>query len=398
MKRFSCWDGMIELELTSAAPENTMAAIAVENIPVLYSKKKNDLTYQFTVQQKSYSKLCRIINLRGDHLEIIQRKGLFWYLIAFRYRPVLLLAFIFLTAISTFLPTRILFVSVEGNDGIPAQHILAAAEKCGVEFGTSRKLVRSEKVKNALIAAVPELQWVGINTSGCNATISVRERTVEKNQNKEYQVSNLIADLDGYILSTNITAGTGCVYPGNSVTEGEILISGYTDCGICLQATRAEGEIFAQTKRNLSSVMPANYSMAERMEKKAFCVSLLFGKKRINLWKDSRILTTLCDRMYEEYYVSLPGGFQLPIAICVDRYRFYEIQESLETEQFAFKQLQHFSDDYLNRQMLSGQIVTKQQQFFSEDDLYLLNSKYVCTEMIGKEQREQIGVLNGKRN
>ena len=102
--------------------------------------------------------------------------------------------------------------------------------------------------------------------------------------------------------------------------------------------------------------------------------------------------------MYEEYYVSLPGGFQLPIALCVDQYRHYEQRESAVSEEEAFRELQQFSDQYLIRQMVAGQIIHRQQQLTCSGRLYQLESSYVCTEMIGQECREEIGDINGKRN
>ena len=102
--------------------------------------------------------------------------------------------------------------------------------------------------------------------------------------------------------------------------------------------------------------------------------------------------------MYEEYYVSLPGGFQLPLAIGVDQYREYEIQEVLASEEEAMEQLQIFSDRYLMDQLVAGQILGKQQVFSCDSSLYQLDSSYSCTEMIGRERREEIGEINGKRN
>ena len=144
--------------------------------------------------------------------------------------------------------------------------------------------------------------------------------------------------------------------------------------------------------------MPERYVLPETIHKANYKISLLIGKKRINLWKDSRISDTGCGRMYEEYFVSLPGGFRLPIAICVDQYLDYETREAVIPEADVQIQLQEFSDNYLLRQLVAGQIVKKQQQLFFTDGLYKLESSYTCTEMIGKEQREQIGVINGKRN
>ena len=102
--------------------------------------------------------------------------------------------------------------------------------------------------------------------------------------------------------------------------------------------------------------------------------------------------------MYTEYYVSLPGGFRLPAAICVDRYLPYGLQETQITRDDARILLQKFSDGYLNRQMVAGQITAQKRNLSCKADVYRLESSYTCREIIGKEQREQIGVINGKRN
>ena len=102
--------------------------------------------------------------------------------------------------------------------------------------------------------------------------------------------------------------------------------------------------------------------------------------------------------MYEEYYVSLPGGFQLPVAISIDQYREYALEEIMVSEEVAMEQLQSFSDRYLVGQMVAGQIIRKQQDFSCDQGLYQLDSSYICTEMIGRERREEIGEINGKRN
>lgn len=390
--------GMMAVQFTSAVPEKTLDSITQAKIPLSHVIQKNELTYQIQIRRKDYRQLASILHRRGDRLEIVKKWGLYWMLEALFHHPVLLAVFLVLLASSFYLPSRIFFVTVEGNSRIPDKVILSAAEDCGIRFSASRKLVRSEKVKNALLSAVPQLQWAGVNTSGCTAVISVRERIEEEPHSDHKMVSNLVADRDGFILSATITSGTPLVRPGETVTKGQLLISGYTDCGICIRASRAEGEIFAQTNRKIDAVMLKTYAFPEADPEIYYKISILIGKKRINLWKDSRISDVGCGRMYEEYFVSLPGGFPLPIAVCVDQYLCYKTQESVILESDAQIQLQKFSDDYLLRQMVAGQINQKQQQLSTSDKLYELESSYTCTEMIGKEQREQIGVINGKRN
>ena len=396
MKLFKSLPGMITVEFTSANPEKVLESIAVARISILHIIQCQELTYRIQIRHGDYKKLSCILDKQNAALKIINKRGIYWSFRKSLSRPVLLSTFFAMLILSVYLPSRIFFVTVEGNMTIPSQQILSAAEACGIKFGASRRLIRNEKMKNNLLFAVPQLQWAGINTRGCVAVISVLERT-EKEPPKEKIISNLIADQDGYILSTTIISGTAHVQPGNSVTKGQLLISGYTDCGLCIRTTRAEGEIFAQTNRKLISVTPKNYAVCIRNQNVFYKISLLLRKKRINLWKDSRISDTTCGRMYEEYYVSLPGKYQLPIAICIDRYFPYDLQDATVTEADIQHTLQRFSENYLIQQMISGQFIGKQHHLMQSDSLFLLESSYVCKEMIGKEQREQIGVMNGKR-
>lgn len=379
--------GILTVEFTSAIPEKILDAIALAKIPLEHVRQKSDLTYQLQIRRRDYKYLKKILQQREEQLIVVKKQGLYLQIRAFLHRPVLLSVLLLLLLSSLYLPTRIFFVAVEGNTTVPERLILSAAENCGIRFCASRKHIRSEKVKNELLSAVPQLQWAGINTSGCTAVISVRERKEEALQEKNI-VSNLVADRDGYILSATVTGGTAHVAPGDAVTEGQLLISGYTDGGICIRAARAEGELLALTNRKITAVMPEFCRIPEETRDTQYQISILLGKKRINLWKDSRISYGSCGRMYEEYYVSLPGGFRLPLAVCVDRRQTYTLTETTVPEKDANEQLQQFSQGYLLRQMVAGQILNKQQTVSSAQGLYRLESQYTCVEMIGKEQRE----------
>jgi len=397
MKGWNLFSDMLMVSVTSAAPEHTLNAIIRQEISISGLVQCNDLTYRFSIRRQDLSRLDALIRRLDGKLEILQNYGICRFFRRLRHRPVLVSLIAFLLTSAVFLPTRVLFVRVEGNQILPARQILDAAENCGVRFGASRKLVRSEKVKNALLEQLPKLQWSGVNTRGCTAVISVRERSEESDQQRK-EFSNLIASQDGYILSQVVLRGTPMVIPGESVTKGQLLISGYTDCGICIRTGRAEGEVLAQTSRNLAAITPKTTGTIGEITDRKYKISLLLRKKRINLWKDSRISDTGCGRMYEEYYVSLPGGFRLPIAICIDQYLEYRIAESAILEEDAMKQLQSFSDRYLLQQTVAGQVLKKQQQLLEANGCYMLKSRYICTEMIGKEQEEQMGDTNEQGN
>lgn len=390
--------GMVEVELTSAEPEAALGAVSTRGIEIFRVEQKGELTMRFRIRWKDYGMLAALCEKRGETLKLLRKSGLYWAGRQLLRRPVLLAGMAFFLALVLYLPSRVFFIRVEGNVTVPTRQILEAAGESGICFGASRRQVRSEKVKNALLSAVPQLQWAGVNTAGCVATISVRERTDAQASQQEWEVTSIVAARDGYILSGTVTRGNALFQVGQAVKAGQVLVSGYTDCGICIQATRAEGEITAQTNRTLEAVTPSQWVLRGEETGVHRKYSLLFGKKRINLWKDSGILDTTCGRMYMEYYVTLPGGFQLPLALCVEEFTSYETGTAELPQSGAEEALTEYADSYLLQQMVAGEIRSRLQTVCLDGGIYRLKGSYVCVEMIGRVQREQIGDTNGKNS
>lgn len=388
--------GMAEVELTSAEPESALGVISREGIELFSVRQKTELTLQFQIRRRDYRALTGLCRKRGETVKLLYTMGLYWTGRRLLARPVLLIGMALFLGMVLYLPTRILFIRVEGNETVPARQILAAAEESGIRFGASRREVRSEKVKNALLSSVPELQWAGVNTSGCVATISVRERTEASEPQQTWEVASIVAARDGYILSGTVTRGNGLFQVGQTVREGQVLISGYTDCGLSIQATHAQGEITAQTHRSVEAVTPSvciQRGQATDVRRK---ISLLFGKKRINLWKDSGISDPTCGRMYWQYVLTLPGGFSLPVSVCVETYTVYQAQPQERLQEFAQDALSRFAQAYLTQQMVAGQIQSRQEAVTMGEGVYRLQGDYICVEMIGRVRKEQMGDTNGE--
>ena len=389
--------GIVRAELVSADPEGALRALGKAGIALDEITPKGALTLEFLLRREDLPAAEALCRKRGDSFRVLGRQGL-WYVVgALWERKLLLTGLVFLLWLTMLLPTRVLFFRVEGNKAVPRARILWEAERQGLSFGASRRGVRSERVKNALLEAIPELEWVGVNTQGCTAVISVRERTAPVPvPEAKHQVGNIVAAMDGYILSVTVTQGTGQVQPGQAVKKGEILISGYTDCGICIQAAQAEGEILAQTQRQIEAVTPAQYLRKGKITGTKRALSLLLGKKRIFFWKDSGILEGSCDRIQKDYPLTLPGQFRLPVSLRVETYEIRESTSAKLTDEEASALLEAFAARYLPRQMIAGRIQQTQQTIQRNGDIYRLRGGFLCREMLGREKREGNGESNGK--
>ena len=394
MNLYLSLQGMVDAELTSADISSSLQTIAQSGIPIRSVRTVDSVTAVIRIPRKSFVKLYEHCLRRGESVKIISRQGMYWNLMHLRKRPVLVLGLLILFLSALYLPTRILNIRVEGNHTVPSRRILEAAEYSGIRFGASRREVRSERVKNRLLQQIPQLQWVGVNTRGCVAVISVRERCAEENTQTQSDFGNVVAIREGIVTSCTATRGNLLCQEGQAVAEGQVLISGYTDCGLMIQICQADGEVFAQTKREIQAVFPAMYAQKTEETSPDRKYSLLIGKKRINLWKDSGIWDATCGRIYTENYITLPGGFALPLGWAVDVYFTGNTQQAEYPPAYAQEQLCAYADGYVKQQTVAGTIQSREISTYREGDIYWLEGEYLCTEMIGKRQTGQIGEVN----
>ena len=159
--------GMVMVRWTSADPSRSLQRINDSGIEIFAIQEMNDLSFRFCIRRKDYKLAKELADKMGDRSEIMRRTGIYWQLENFKQRKLLLCGIIVLAMLTLYLPQKVIFVRVEGNVTIPTQLILEKSAECGIAFGASRRLVRSERMKNELLSALPQLQWAGINTRGC---------------------------------------------------------------------------------------------------------------------------------------------------------------------------------------------------------------------------------------
>ena len=383
-------NGMVTLKIISADLTGILGTIHNAGIVLLQVSAEDELTMILTVRRQDVKHLRRLAKKKGAEVVNVGYGGLYWTIRSLLGRPVLLGGILFFLVLSIYLPTRVFFFRVEGNVNVPTRLILEQASACGLEFGASRRAVRSEKVKNALLEAMPQLEWTGVNTAGCVATISVRERQLSTPEDDGKGVSSIVATRDGIIQEVTVTGGSAQCKVGQAVKKGQILVSGYTDCGISIRAQRARGEVFALTERKIIATIPIDWVYRGENQTVTKKYAVIIGKKRINFYKGSGILDTGCVKMYEEKFLTLPGGLQLPLAIVTEVWiTAPSVSLSVSVDESS-SVLTDLARAQLQQSMIAGRILTQTEAFSQEEGVLKLEGVYQCLEMIGKEQSEEI--------
>lgn len=390
--------GELYIKVTSASITSFLDRINFEGICLKQIEYVDDLNLKMRINLKDYSRICEIVRKRGDKLETLHRNGSYYTLKKLAKRPVLIVFMSFWIFLVMFLPSRILFFQVEGNKNVSDYEILNAAQECGVYFGAARRYVKSEKVKNALLSQVQQLKWVGVNTKGCVATISVKESAIPERNNDQQNFGNMVATVDGVITDITITSGNPVCKVGQAVRKGQVLVSGYTDCGLYVKADEIKGEVYGVTRRNVSAsvIHPSVLRGAIISENTNY--SIQFGKKNIKFKKSSGILDTGCVKMYDKIDIVLPGGFCLPISIIKETEILYGTHKDIKNADLKLGWADEAIQKLCLNEMIAGEIITCKIDKTEKDTGYIYAGYYICEEMIGRVHTEELFVSNGKRN
>ena len=391
MRRFKILADYIDAEITSADISALLNKLAANGINLKNIQYSDALTVRILTTRQDYQQLAIISDKHGATVKRIRNFGIFPVIKKFLKRPILTMFLTIGFLLACYVPSRVFFLRVEGNARVPVKYILEVASECGIDFGAKRRLVRSEQMKNRLLEKIPQLQWAGINTYGCMAVISVREKThSEEESDANYQVSSIVASRDGIIQGCTVFQGNALCAVGQAVKTGQTLVSGYIDCGLLIKTTRADAEIKALTFRDLEVISPTATAVKGAKQRQTTNYSLRIGKNLIKFYKDSGNLDTTCGKIYAEEYVYLPGGFRLPIAIVRETEIYYDLGREEPTMGETEEWLKAFANNYLKHTMVSGEIISNDTEVISNTGAFTLCGRYICMEMIGQIKYEEI--------
>lgn len=379
-----------ELEFTCADPIYIISKLSETGIKMLNLYITEPWQVKLSVAGKSVQTAVSVAEGHGCKVRVLGQKGLLTCLSKLKKRAVMLIGIMVVLLLTIYIPSRVLFVEVNGNFSMETSEILEKAEQVGIFFGVSRKSIRSESIKNALLEAIPQLKWAGINTYGCRAVISVVERDrAEIPKSEQEFVQGIYSLKDGVVSSITVTKGTPLCKTGEAIRAGQLLVSGYTDCGLVTRAESAEGEIYAITSHKIRGILPLYKVRSEDEHKKAVLWRVQFGKKQIKLYIGSGNYDTECGKIYESYDLTLPGGFCLPLSFIKET--FVRYQPDLSDSKTGSNAICALAEKYIRSTMIAGKILHADSKVEEHDDQWVLSGNYLCEEIVGK-------ILNEERN
>lgn len=353
----------------------------------------DSLTVTFYTSYKDITALKTLCKSRGAELKLLHIRGLITLGRRFLKRPVLVATILTVLILTWFVPTRVLFIEIKGNAHIPTKQLLECADAAGIRFGVSCEDIRSEHVKNQMLQQLSQLQWVGVTTKGCVATVTVIEGTVTNKTEAEPKVSHIVSNMDGIITQIVTVKGNPLCKIGQAVKKGQTLVSGYWDLGLLIRATRSEAEVYGMTKREISAKKLPEVLCRGEFQSEERYYSILIGKKLINFHNSSGILPPGCVKMYEQIPLTLADGLSLPVTLLVESRYYYKLEAVSNEEDPKITEAQ--VKDYLLQNMIAGTVLRSNARW---EDANTVHIQYICHELIGREVAEEHMEHNGKNS
>ena len=375
--------GEARLSITGVSPQSVLNRLTEDGIPFWSVERIDEVHYRISIPMRNTKQAMKAATRCFCSTEIVKNQGLPILWRKTLHRPVLLISMVAAIAVCFLLQNRIWVIEVKGNDRIPRDVILRELAQIGIKQGEKNGEYDPQQVKMKMLNAVPELSWMAANRTGGKITVLVTERNVPQEDCEKPIAGNLIAASDGIITDYCISEGMRLCSRGDTVSAGQILVSGYEDYGLCMRAVCADGEIYAKTWHQGSIVTPIVTMQKEYTGRQWEEKTLLIGRKRIKLFGNSGISVGSCDKMVGVKRLRLPG-YEFPIALETAVFREYTLTARQKIPQTVQNELEQAWETLICSDMIAGTMERTKYQFSREEKVYVLQAESACNEMIAR--------------
>lgn len=377
--------GCCRLTLRGCDPERCLDRFLAAGIPFWQVEKADSFTLSLRIYEADAplaQSLARRCQCEG---ELALYKSFRRDVSGLLRRWVFLLGMAAAVAGIVIVPNFVVALDVEGCEDLEPAEVLRALETLDVGFGTWGPSIDNEHIKNEMLQLIPELRWISVNLSGMRANVLVAERSEsDPILDRREAVTNLIACADGIITEMNVMNGQAACAVGDAVTEGQVLISGLVDLERCTMYTRSLGEVYADTRRQITVLTPKKRTQRSPESVAGYCVYATVGRKRIKIFGNSGIYMGDCVKMIRREALSLPGDVEIPLALWIETYYHTTPRETELEEAAANDLLTDYTAKWVERELVAGQVLTAQSEPHPQSGVYALTQTLHCREMIAR--------------
>ena len=339
--------GQVRVRVECPFPERVLNLCSAHDLAFWDLVWEGDTVFVCRLTRKDWHRLRRAAAKLDCTFTVVGREGGPYFLFRFRRRQTLLTG-LGICGLGLLLGSFFVWdFAVEGNERVPTETILRVLEEQGVRRGAFGLALDGEDIRNHVLLEIPELSWIAVNISGCRANVQVRERILPPELVKEREYTNVVARRAGLVLKVQAMDGVACVLKGNTVTEGQLLISGIEDTGTFgARLLPGMGRVQARTWYTLTAHAPQTVMKKTYTGERFTALSLIFGTRRVKFFSNSSIAAGEYDKITTRTPLRFLG-FSLPVTAVREQYRFYERSPAQQRPEKVQEQVGRVLEEYL---------------------------------------------------
>ena len=199
--------------------------------------------YEVFLLKKDFFSLRPILRKCHIRLRIVRRCGLPFLLFRCRRRKLSIVGVFAAFFLLFWLSSHIWNIHIDGNLALTNDVLMEYLDRSGISHGMKKSRVDCKALAAALRKEFPSLSWSAVELTGTQLKIHVREGLFSDDEASDTPnpatssdiTSSLVAAKSGTIASIYVRSGLPLVSAGDTVEEGQILVTGalpvYDDSG-----------------------------------------------------------------------------------------------------------------------------------------------------------------------
>lgn len=384
--------GSVRLEVEGAFPERFLNLCAQRGILFWNVEWMEATRLRLTVTRRGSRQAAALGERTLCTVTPAGRSGMPYFLARFKKRYAFWVGMGLSMAAVCVLSSFVLTIEVKGNTNVPTAQILTELRRQGLGIGTFGPGLDERTVGNKVLLQLPQLSWLSINLYGTRAEVLVREAVEAPELVDAQEYGSVVARASGIVTRVEALTGEAVVKVGDTVLEGETLISGtvhlegpaYSDKPEIGQIqVRASGRVYARTWRTMAAQLPLEAQVKRYTGEETNLWSVTALGRRTDFFGKGGISFDRYDKISRTWTLTLPGGEEMPLAVQRETCRAYELETLAVEPDAAEAMLKERLLEALEEAVGEGEIVSTEFSVETENGMLKVTLQAECREEIG---------------
>jgi len=263
-------------------------------------------------------------------VHILKKCGFPFFLARYRKRRGFKLGFLIFVLLIMLSTSIVWDIEITGCKPEHFQKVMNVLKMENIHRGSFKLGINPKKIAQEIVLQVDGIAWAGVELKGVRLIVTIEDGITAPRLIKNNQAFNIVAERDGLITQMEVYAGTALVKKGDTVKEGQILVSGR------LHSQRPElGDFGTKDVHALGRIIARTWYECSLPVSMEYIKKVRTGKEHNTLYLrifDSKIKLPTGKVPFEVYETSTydknlrgPFGVELPFGLTVEKS--YEVTE-----------------------------------------------------------------------